>query len=461
MNRYLSIILAGLVVMSLTAGCGSPNMMIRTGPDPEKEGLGLANEVLVAGAAGWQRSGVSFKKNTQFVITSSGLWKAGATFPDCGPDGYSRQGINSRYDSDCEFAMALIGRINDGKPFLIGSYLSQTADADGELELRCNDPDAFLFDNTGGVNIRVYLPVKHQASPPLVIQAQESVQTQQAQAPAARPVTQDTSPGIAGMAVNSQNWAVIVGISEYQDSRIPSLRYASRDAESFYNWAVSKDGGRFAPSRVKVLLDKDATAKNIKEALFSWLKQALEEDMVTIYFAGHGSPESPDSPDNLYLLPYDVNYDGISSTGFPMWDIETALKRFIKAKKVVVIADACHAGGVGQSFDVARRSARNIEVNQIETGIQSLSKVGDGVCVITASDDKQYSQEGQKWGGGHGVFTYFLLEGLGGSADYNHDGKVTLGELIPYLSEQVRRETGNAQSPNVAGKFDPALSIGK
>ena len=65
------------------------------------------------------------------------------------------------------------------------------------------------------------------------------------------------------------------------------------------------------------------------------------------------------------------------------------------------------------------------------------------------------------WGGGHGVFTYFLLKGLNGDADYNKDGRVTLGELIPYLSEQVRRETRNAQSPTIAGKFDPALSIGK
>jgi hypothetical protein len=50
---------------------------------------------------------------------------------------------------------------------------------------------------------------------------------------------------------------------------------------------------------------------------------------------------------------------------------------------------------------------------------------------------------------------------LNGEADYNKDSKVTLGELIPYLSEQVRRETRNAQLPTIAGKFDPALSIGK
>jgi hypothetical protein len=56
---------------------------------------------------------------------------------------------------------------------------------------------------------------------------------------------------------------------------------------------------------------------------------------------------------------------------------------------------------------------------------------------------------------------YFLLKGLEEEADYNKDTRVTLGELIPYLSEQVRRETRNAQNPTGAGKFDSALSIGR
>jgi len=258
-----------------------------------------------------------------------------------------------------------------------------------------------------------------------------------------------------------QRWAVVIGISGYLDSRIPSLRYASNDAKSFYDWLISQNGGRYAPTRVTLLLDQNATGLNIKNALFSWLKKALEEDMVTIYFAGHGSPESPDSPENLFLLPYDTKYDNIAGTGFPMWDIETALKRFVKAKKVVVLADACHAGGVGQAYNITRRASRGIEVNPISTGFQNLSRIGDGVCVISASDNRQLSQESKDWGGGHGVFTYHLLQGLEGKADYNNDKSVTLGELIPFLSEQVRRSTRNAQSPTVAGKFDPALSIGK
>ncbi|MFC1693386.1 tetratricopeptide repeat protein [Candidatus Latescibacterota bacterium] len=270
-----------------------------------------------------------------------------------------------------------------------------------------------------------------------------------------------SSPETLRLPSSGLHWAVVIGVSKYQDSQITPLRYASKDAKTIYDWLVSPSGGKYSPSQVNVLLDENATYQNIREALFVWLQQALEEDVITLYFAGHGSPESPDSPDNLFFLPYDTNYDNIATTAFPMWDIETALKRFIKAKKVVVMADACHSGGVGQAFDIARRANRGIKKNTISSGFQNLSQIGDGVCVISASEENQYSQEGQQWGGGHGIFTYYILEGLKGNADYNNDSLVTLGELIPYLSQTVRRETKNAQSPTVAGRFDPALSIAR
>ena len=293
-------------------------------------------------------------------------------------------------------------------------------------------------------------------------QKQKEIADYSTHSAAALPMPKPTRPGTPSSQISvSQRWAVVIGVSSYEDTRISSLRYASSDARAFYEWLISPTGGKYAPSNVKCLLDKNATAKNIKNALFVWLKQAIQEDIVTIFFACHGSPESPDSLNNLFLLPYDAKYDEIATSGFPMWDLETALKRFIKARKVVIIADACHSGGIGQSFDIARRANRGIKVNPINSELQSLSKVGDGVCVISASDEKQFSQESQKWGGGHGVFTYFLLKGLKGEADYSNDKRVTLGELIPYLSEQVRRTTKSAQCPTVAGKFDPALTIGR
>lgn len=297
------------------------------------------------------------------------------------------------------------------------------------------------------------------------LQTESSLITPQTNVPGSLPDgkrlgNKNEQPGLQ-ISVTGTRWAVIIGISKYKDTRIPELRYAAADARSFYDWLLSPQGGKYAPSMVTLLIDADATLPKIKNALFEWLNQAIEEDTVTIYFAGHGSPQSPDHPENLFLLPYDTLYDSVPTTGFPMWDIETALKRFIKAKKVIVITDACHAGGVGQAFDVARRAGRGITVVPVSSNLQSLSRISDGICIISASDDSQFSQESAQWGGGHGVFTFNLLEGLKGKADYNKDGVVNLGELIPFLSEQVRRETRNAQTPTVAGRFDPALSIGK
>ena len=264
----------------------------------------------------------------------------------------------------------------------------------------------------------------------------------------------------APMVTSGERFAVIIGISKYKDTRIPGLRYAAADAKAIYEWAVSPAGGRFAPANVQLIIDEQATNANIKTALFSWLKKAIKEDMVVIYFAGHGSPESPDDNKNLYLFPYDVDYDNIATTGFPMWDIETALQRFIKAQKVVIIADACHSGGIGESYEIARRSNRGIKIVSIQDGLEKLANIGDGICVLSAADINQLSQEGEQWDG-HGVFTYYLLRGLTGEADYSKDKQVTLGELIPFVSETVRRATKNAQCPTVTGKFDPAISLGR
>lgn len=407
---------------------------------------------VLAKASEWRNSGVLLKKGSTYAIKASGRWTAGAICGWTGPDGFgitfTCSGTGTYLGSDS--ASALLGKIGEaGKPFIIGSGLELIAPEDGILFFRINDTPLIMGDNSGSVEVSIALQEagKSEAVRPATPARQDERQT--------------LPPPMLMAPLAVQKWAVVIGISSYRDSLIAGLRYASSDARSFYDLLVSPQAGGYAPSRVKLLLDADATSQNIRNALFSWLKQALAEDLVTIYFAGHGSPESPDSPNNLYLLPYDARYDDITTSGFPMWDIETALKRFIRARKVVVIADACHSGGVGHSFDIARRGDRGVTVNPISTSIQNLSQIGDGIAVISASDDKQFSQEGEQWGGGHGVFTYYLLKGLGGDADYNRDGQVTLGELIPYLSERVRRETGNAQSPTVAGKFDPALSIGQ
>lgn len=273
----------------------------------------------------------------------------------------------------------------------------------------------------------------------------------------------DGSPSVESIQLGAvkTRWALVIGISKYKDEKIPGLKYAEKDAKAFYKWLTASDGGGYSSAQVKLLCDEDATSAAIREALFNWLKKPIAEDLITIYYAGHGSPESPDNLENLYLLPYDVDYSKISTTGFPMWDMETSLKRFIKAKRVIIIADACHSAGVGGQFDIARRAGRGMKVNPIVQGFDKLTTVGRSVCVLSSAEASQFSQEDEKWGGGHGVFTYYLLEGLKGMADSNKDGSVSIGELAPYLSEKVRRATGSVQCPRMAGSFDPVLTIGR
>jgi hypothetical protein len=72
---------------------------------------------------------------------------------------------------------------------------------------------------------------------------------------------------------------------------------------------------------------------------------------------------------------------------------------------------------------------------------------GEHRAIMTASDVGESSKENLQWGGGHGVFTYYLLEGLKGAADANHDHQITVGELFDYVSRQVSKQTDGSQHP--------------
>ena len=90
------------------------------------------------------------------------------------------------------------------------------------------------------------------------------------------------------------------------------------------------------------------------------------------------------------------------------------------------------------------------EMDAAVTALVELEGIPATDVTITASEVSQYSQEDQRWGGGHGVFTYDLLEGLNGHADADQDRIVTLGELFEFVRDRVQRETRNAQVPTVS-----------
>ncbi len=253
-----------------------------------------------------------------------------------------------------------------------------------------------------------------------------------------------------------ERWAVIVGISDYRNNpQITDLKYADRDAQSFYDFLISPQGGCFKRDNIQLLLNEKATVSNLRYALGTFLGKTADTDLVVIFMAGHGTPD-PKKWENLYFLTYDANPDSLPNTAYPMWEMETALQRFIKAKRVIVVTDACHSAALSGGM-IAMRGQDGYRVNEY---IQKLAESREGCTFITASRAGEGSQESEKWGSGHGVFTYFLLEGLQGKADRNKDGFITVKEAYDYLYPKVQRESENGQTPFAGAYLDNSIPVG-
>ena len=248
-----------------------------------------------------------------------------------------------------------------------------------------------------------------------------------------------------------QRWAVVIGVGQYASEDIPDLEFAGADARAVYDFLTSSAAGPFEEDHIRFLSDGEATGAAMREALFVFLQQADWDDLVFIYYAGHGAPD-PQRPDNLYLLPTDSDLDALASTAFPMWDVKTALRRQISAERVIVIADACHSAGTADG-DVVGGGPDNA----IAGGFAQLFSPSRRL-MMTAADTNEFSLEDARWGG-HGVFTAFLLEALEGSGDVNGDGVVTFSEIFDYVNNSVVSATEGRQNPQRSGFGDIPLAV--
>lgn len=254
---------------------------------------------------------------------------------------------------------------------------------------------------------------------------------------------------------NCNRWAVIVGISQYQHQPW-NLNYADRDAEELYKLLLTENGGNFLEKNICKLINKKATTENIRQALNTFLKKPDREDLVIIYFACHGTPD-PERPENLYLLTHNTKPDDISGTALEMEAIDSALKKTLLAEKVIVFADTCHSGGIGGTIGNRNIGDRSELMNRY---LQILSQSVGGIALLTSAEAREVSREGKQWGGGHGVFTHYLLEGMRGEADRDQNGIVTIGELFEYVRDRVKDATDYKQHPSIGtNAFDRNLPI--
>ena len=250
-------------------------------------------------------------------------------------------------------------------------------------------------------------------------------------------------------AYSPQRWAVIIGVGHYEDPGIGDLPNAVNDA-----WAVKKmlsglkDG--FPVENVLILVDSEGTLSrptraNILRFLTSRLELAGPDDTVLVYFAGHGTTEDG----ALYLLPSEAALINVATTGVAFADVERLLDRS-RAKKKILILDACHSG-TGRGSDKMDTAA-----------MEELDRASEGKVILSSCGENEVSYEMPNTG--HGAFTYFLLEGLRGNGDKNKDGYITATELSRYTWDTTRRwasRQGLKQKPWRADKVSGEIILAR
>lgn len=251
----------------------------------------------------------------------------------------------------------------------------------------------------------------------------------------------ETHAEVAKARGQGRRFALLIGIARYKNEDIPPLRYTLNDVESIRQVLVDPKGGRFPAANVRVLTDATAqkpTMEAIGEA-FNWLAGSADrpEDTVFVYFSGHGATKQKDS----YLLTWETNPATLLATAMN-YEIFNKFITGIPAQKKIIMLDACHSGGVSLAQRAAGEGA-NAEL------VRQLSQEAEGEGRLLSCKDEESSWEDKDLQ--HGVFSYFLVKGMQGEADRDHDGIVTYSELEEYVTTRVRQHTvtrmGHAQTP--------------
>jgi uncharacterized caspase-like protein/peptidoglycan/xylan/chitin deacetylase (PgdA/CDA1 family) len=221
----------------------------------------------------------------------------------------------------------------------------------------------------------------------------------------------------------ASSWAIVVGVDGYP--KWPHLQYAVRDAEGVGQTLVQKFG--FALDHVITLKNEQATRRNILAAFHDLAGHGgtsglQPNDRVFVFFAGHGATRKLSSGRDLgYIVPYDADPENLASDAIPMTEIQN-IAESLPAKHVLFVMDACYSG-LGLTRGGA--NAAFLRDNAKRLGRQMLTAGGT---------DQMVSDGGPN---GHSVFTWTLLQGLGGKADLNGDGLITATELAAYVAPAV------------------------
>ena len=260
------------------------------------------------------------------------------------------------------------------------------------------------------------------------------------------PSTAKAESGIAANQLRTGDlYALVVGVSKYRDGKVPKLDLSDKDAKAFGEFLETQKEV-FKDTRVTYLLNEKATKSEIEKYLYYTLPKAGKNDTIILFFSGHGAYD-PLRPEEFLFLPYDTETDYPGTTAVKMSGLE--FLKNVEAERVLLIADACYAGGFS-------RSKSKSPTPSFESFLKEI-RGSSGRAIITSGNEKQLSWEIPKLK--NSVFTHNLLLGLKGKADRDNDGIVTLSEAYEYAYAKTKDETAGHQHPQLEGKITGAFPL--
>ncbi|MEM6299501.1 MAG: caspase family protein [Bacteroidota bacterium] len=233
-------------------------------------------------------------------------------------------------------------------------------------------------------------------------------------------------------------WAMIVGVASYTHAR--SLRYSDDDAYQMYAFLKSPEGGALPDEQIALLIDENATRTNILRQLENLFAKAGTNDLVLMYFSGHGLPGS--------FVPFD--YNGEKATLLAHQDVQRIFRQ-TQARNRLCIADACHSGSL--------EGTRGLGIEAVtDRYYEALLESDGGMALLMSSKAEESSIEYR--GLRQGVFSHYLIRGLRGEADSDQDGVVRIGELSEFVRKKTQSYTLHRQNPELHGMYDKRMPVG-
>jgi metacaspase-1 len=232
------------------------------------------------------------------------------------------------------------------------------------------------------------------------------------------------------MAEFDNGHALIVGISNYQTVQClpPTILADARDLADLLQ-APGYCG--YPARRVRLLLDADATLEGLRQGLRELAAAVRPDDTAVVFFSGHGARCERGRDAGNYLIPVDCDLACLGATALSAEDF-TKLLNSIRARRVVVLLDACHSGGTGEVKDAALG-------DEVKAGLGDKSyaalAAGTGRVIIASSrtDEVSWVLQGMK----NSLFTHHLLEALRGAETSRNDGMIRILDVFDHLAKVI------------------------